>query len=348
MTFAVGMPAIKDTRYRSVEIKPSDGDLADLLIIEIQKAKSLNLTPFVQFYADWCKPCRLLRSSMTDPLMIDAFKGTYIIKLNADSCDKKLRGTGFHPGTIPVFYSIDENGWPTGKSINGGAWGENIPKNMAPPLKQFFSQNAWVQTTQLGTKHKNVWGAFSGEWDKNKADSIAKNIFENSGRFDDYAHYQIENPILFTHKGRQKYFIQVSMAGEGCHFCPGYIGAIIFSQRNGAWEVESINEDFAALGCWGFPPQPQAIKLGADRYGLLYEWDRDAQGGGGLVHYYVIINLWTKKYDLILEEEKYSKSEESKPTFPVVKVLSVSDSAVNDIQIGTSIYKYTDGRYQKL
>jgi hypothetical protein len=42
---------------------------------------------------------------------------------------------------IPVFYALNSAARPTGKTINGGAWGEDIPKNMAPPLKIYFRAN---------------------------------------------------------------------------------------------------------------------------------------------------------------------------------------------------------------
>ena len=44
----------------------------------------------------------------------------------------------FRVGPIPVFFQVDAAGNPTGRSIDGNAWGENVPANMAPPLKQFF------------------------------------------------------------------------------------------------------------------------------------------------------------------------------------------------------------------
>ena len=37
-----------------------------------------------------------------------------------------------------VFYEVGDDGKPTGRKIDGGAWGDNIPANMAPPLDKFF------------------------------------------------------------------------------------------------------------------------------------------------------------------------------------------------------------------
>ena len=45
---------------------------------------------------------------------------------------------GFKSPGIPAFFEIGENAMPTGRFVTGGAWAENIPKNMAPVLKAFF------------------------------------------------------------------------------------------------------------------------------------------------------------------------------------------------------------------
>lgn len=124
--------------FTVVKLKPSGGSLASILKVEVQKAKKLGRKPFVEFFADWCEPCKALRRSLNDPLMVDAFNNTYIIQLNADNWHSKLSGTGFSASAVPVFFEIDENGKPSGRKIDGGAWGANIPSNMAPPLKKFF------------------------------------------------------------------------------------------------------------------------------------------------------------------------------------------------------------------
>jgi hypothetical protein len=44
------------------------------------------------------------------------------------------------PG-IPAFYELDANSKPTGRMITDAAWGEDIPANIAPPMKTFFQGN---------------------------------------------------------------------------------------------------------------------------------------------------------------------------------------------------------------
>jgi hypothetical protein len=71
-------------------------------------------------------------------LMMEAFNGVYLIRVDVDEWgwdDLPLFGD---IEAIPVFYRLDADGQPTGDTIDGNAWGANIPENMAPPLKEFF------------------------------------------------------------------------------------------------------------------------------------------------------------------------------------------------------------------
>ena len=127
-------------KFTIVKIERGNGKLEDILQVEAQKAADLSLHPYVEFYADWCPPCNAIKESLGDERMVDAFEGTYIIQLNLNEWEQKLSGTGFRVVGIPAFYEIDAEGRPTGRMITGAAWGEDIPENIAPPMKEFFNR----------------------------------------------------------------------------------------------------------------------------------------------------------------------------------------------------------------
>jgi thiol-disulfide isomerase/thioredoxin len=124
-----------------VRLHPEDGDLQTLLVQETQKATELGLMPIVEFDATWCPPCQAIDEGLEskNELMLKDYAGTYIIRLDVDEwgwSDSKLHDFDFDG--IPVYFKLDENGQSTGEVIDGDAWGENIPENIAPPMDEFF------------------------------------------------------------------------------------------------------------------------------------------------------------------------------------------------------------------
>jgi thiol-disulfide isomerase/thioredoxin len=124
--------------FTVIRIEPGPAKVKDILKAEAQKAAALGRDPYIEFYADWCPPCNAIKKNLSDPLMVDAFAGTYIIKLNTDDWGDKLSGLGIYVPGIPAFYELGANGTPTGRMITGAAWGEDTPANIAPPMKAFF------------------------------------------------------------------------------------------------------------------------------------------------------------------------------------------------------------------
>jgi thiol-disulfide isomerase/thioredoxin len=133
--------AATTTDFQIVDVRADGRSIDAILASEAGKAKAAGLKPFAEFSASWCPPCMAIKHTLEakDPQMVAAFAGTYVIRLDADEWStKKLAGTGMRADTIPVFYALDAQGKTTGRSIDGGAWGDNVPENMAPPLQRFF------------------------------------------------------------------------------------------------------------------------------------------------------------------------------------------------------------------
>jgi thiol-disulfide isomerase/thioredoxin len=121
--------------------KPAKIPLQQLLQQEVHKARQLGQVPVVQITAEWCGPCKKLRASMGNPLMQTAFAGTYVIRLDMDAWMTQLESAGLKVEAVPMFFAMNSTGRPTGKTVSGAAWGEDIPANMAPPLQKFFRGN---------------------------------------------------------------------------------------------------------------------------------------------------------------------------------------------------------------
>jgi thiol-disulfide isomerase/thioredoxin len=115
---------------------------ADIFAAAAVTATARNLKPFVYATASWCAPCKKLNASLGDPRMKDAFKGTYVVKLDIDEFDEKvLSAMGMRVRAVPAFFELGADGSPTGRMMIGD-WGPDVPENMAPALKTFFSGRA--------------------------------------------------------------------------------------------------------------------------------------------------------------------------------------------------------------
>jgi thiol-disulfide isomerase/thioredoxin len=125
-----------------VELDVKKGALAAQLKTELALAKKRKLRPFIEVGATWCGPCQALTRSLGHPLMIDALRGVHLIRVDLDQFDADLKKAGFKVTGVPVFFALDDAGRPTGRRIDGSAWGADTPENMAPPLKSFFAAGA--------------------------------------------------------------------------------------------------------------------------------------------------------------------------------------------------------------
>lgn len=123
-----------------IEVDPT-ASLAATLAEQAAAAVQAGKKPHAYLHADWCPPCVEIAKYRNDPQMTAAFAGTHIIAIDVDRVDaKQVEAAGMKIAVLPIFYRLDDTGRPTGASIDGGAWGDNIPANMAPPLGAFFAK----------------------------------------------------------------------------------------------------------------------------------------------------------------------------------------------------------------
>lgn len=127
--------------FTEVRLHPQGGKLDELLRAEANKAVTAGLLPVVEFDAEWCPPCQAIKKHLEakNELMLKAYDGTYIIKLDVDEWSwdgDKIEKFTF--SAIPIYFKLDGQGKQTGESIDGGAWNEDIPVNIAPVMDKFF------------------------------------------------------------------------------------------------------------------------------------------------------------------------------------------------------------------
>jgi thiol-disulfide isomerase/thioredoxin len=125
--------------HQQVELSPDQGPLPEQLRQAVTQARRAGLKPVAYLHASWCPPCKAIEESMGDARMAEAFAGTYVIGLDVDAWGGQLTQERFDGSTIPAYFALNGEGRPTGHPLTGAAWDDNLPENMAPPLKAFFS-----------------------------------------------------------------------------------------------------------------------------------------------------------------------------------------------------------------
>ena len=87
--------------------------------------------------ADLAKARRARVQELRD-YALTTMQGCGIGEIATDEWGAKLGPAKLSSSSIPVFFALDASGKPTGRKIDGGAWDENVPANMAPKLGAFF------------------------------------------------------------------------------------------------------------------------------------------------------------------------------------------------------------------
>jgi thiol-disulfide isomerase/thioredoxin len=125
-----------------VEPKLRDGKFKVVMADQAAKARALGMKPVAEFGARWCPACQEIARLLDeeDPLMMDAFRGIYLIRLDSDQWLSQAKRAGFDVPYIPAFFNLDHDGRPVGQGMDGNAWPDLTPRQVAPLLKAFFNQ----------------------------------------------------------------------------------------------------------------------------------------------------------------------------------------------------------------
>lgn len=112
----------------------NSGKLLSLIKAEISAKRK----PALFFTATWCGPCKKFKSALSDPMMQEAMNGITLIMIDADiDGGKEKFGAKYKVSAYPTFLKMDADGNSL-KKIDGGAWNEDTPANMAPAMKKFM------------------------------------------------------------------------------------------------------------------------------------------------------------------------------------------------------------------
>lgn len=126
--------------FSFISLAPDQGPLGEQLTAWYRRATAAGRVPCVYLRASWCGANIKLEKSLDDARMQRALRDVEVATLDVDAWVDALTPAGLSARSVPVFFILDADGRPTGASINGGSWKEDVPENMAPPLADFFDR----------------------------------------------------------------------------------------------------------------------------------------------------------------------------------------------------------------
>ncbi len=87
----------------------------------------------------------------------------------------------------------------------------------------------------------------------------------------------------FVQGGVQRFILTTETvpARYDCHACAPLIGAATFSQQGDGWQLDAVTKAISTMGSFGSGPKGKLIKIGADRYGVVFHDGGMNQGISG-------------------------------------------------------------------
>jgi len=77
----------------------------------------------------------------------------------------------------------------------------------------------------------------------------------------------------FTQAGVARFFVitETVPAHYDCHACAPIIGGATFSKQGDAWQLDTLTKEVSTMGSWGSAPEGKLIKIGPERYGVVFQ-----------------------------------------------------------------------------
>ncbi len=76
----------------------------------------------------------------------------------------------------------------------------------------------------------------------------------------------------FTQGERERYYLLTRTAAEACRNCQGLLGGALYEKSAEGWQLVRETKSIAWLGATDQFLQGKVVKIGAEKYGVLYRW----------------------------------------------------------------------------
>jgi len=151
----------------------------------------------------------------------------------------------------------------------GGLWGDTGDFSEWLALKLMFGSDAEVYSDS--SKLYVVW-----ELPNQEAEDLVG--FPNEAG---YVYSTVISAFPFREEDNDKYFILTQtkpLEEYECHACSPVLGGAVFSNEGNIWQIEASERLIMRMGEFGQAPDPELVKIGPDKHGVLFRARYTNQG----------------------------------------------------------------------
>lgn len=113
------------TGAKKVDMKAAPaGDVANLVVAEVARAKAAGRKVIVYVGASWCEPCRNFHHAAEKGELDTVLADVTFIEFDADRDSERLAKAGYTSTYIPLFVVPDASGKASAKRVEGGIKGD--------------------------------------------------------------------------------------------------------------------------------------------------------------------------------------------------------------------------------
>jgi len=155
------------------------------------------------------------------------------------------------------------------------------PKTADVPTKKFFTGEF-----DTGKALELIYGSYDSQkkyskWKLTKEDIQSLPSEDRSTGIQPGTVYTAANFAKpFTQAGVARFFVitETVPAHYDCHACAPIIGGATFSKQGDAWQLDTLTKEVSTMGSWGSAPEGKLIKIGPERYGVVFQPGYTGQG----------------------------------------------------------------------
>lgn len=155
------------------------------------------------------------------------------------------------------------------------------PKLADVPTKKYFTGDF-----ETGKALELIYGSYDSQkkyskWKLTKEDIQSLPSEDRSTGIQPGTVYTAANLAKpFTQAGVPRFFIitETVPAHYDCHACAPIIGGATFSKQGDAWQLDTVTKEVSTMGSWGSAPEGKLIKIGPERYGVVFQPGYTGQG----------------------------------------------------------------------